>query len=111
MTQLIGFVIVTALLAVGFGCAAFMDARNNQNGWVWDSGFLLSVLSFLVLFVRILLVKAAATLSDRADAPAPMGGRAVRNNRARHTARPHPLPLRRDSLAAHARTKPHSHRR
>lgn len=59
--MLTGLVIVSALLSLGFAIPAM---RADSVASVWDVGFVGSVLTFLTLFVRLLLRAAQQRIDD-----------------------------------------------
>ncbi len=54
--MLVGLVIVFAVLAVGFGYAAF--GTNPGPGTLYHAGFLVFTVAFLVVFVRLIWIRA-----------------------------------------------------
>ncbi len=54
--MLAGLVIVFAVLAVGFGYAAF--GANPGPGMLYHAGFLVFTVAFLVVFVRLMWTRA-----------------------------------------------------
>jgi hypothetical protein len=71
--MLIGFVMVFALLAVGFGYVVFAKT-SAYPGLFWDLGFLTSLTAFLVCFIAVIWRHAEEQLDQDSGATGDQGG-------------------------------------
>ena len=63
--MLVGYVIVSALLTLGFGVVVMLRPTAASHSWVFDVGLVLSALAFLLCFVRLLVIQAGADVQSR----------------------------------------------